>query len=122
MADFNEIAKQFVAHYYTTFDTDRKNLAPLYREGSMLTFQSDQLMGAASIGEKLAGLPFTKVVHKYDRTDAQPTPSGILIVVAGQLLVDDGEQPLSYTQTFLLAQDPSGSYYVQNDIFNLVVF
>jgi hypothetical protein len=36
--------------------------------------------------------------------------------------VDDGEQPLSYTQTFLLAQDASGSYYVQNDIFNLVVF
>ncbi|KAK0641087.1 nuclear transport factor 2 [Cercophora newfieldiana] len=117
-----QLLAQFVTHYYSTFDADRKNLAPLYRDTSMLTFQSDQVLGASAITEKLAGLPFQKVVHKYDRTDAQPTPNGILIVVAGQLLVDDGEQPLSYTQTFLLAQDGSGSYYVQNDVFNLVVF
>lgn len=29
---------------------------------------------------------------------------------------------MPYTQTFLLAQDPAGQWYVQNDIFNLVVF
>jgi hypothetical protein len=36
--------------------------------------------------------------------------------------VDDSEAPLSYTQAFLLAQDASGGWYVQNDVFKLVVF
>ena len=30
MGDPTEIAKQFVAHYYTTFDTQRANLVGLY--------------------------------------------------------------------------------------------
>jgi hypothetical protein len=30
MADINAIAKQFIDFYYTTFDANRANLAPLY--------------------------------------------------------------------------------------------
>jgi hypothetical protein len=30
MADFNAIAEQFTTFYYSTFDTNRANLAPLY--------------------------------------------------------------------------------------------
>lgn len=85
------LTAQFVNHYYTTFDSDRKSLAALYvrfrphthscwtlerisvseragkyvkqrltmnlpkqqRENSMLTFESSQSLGAASILEKL---------------------------------------------------------------------
>ncbi|KAK5661979.1 hypothetical protein OQA88_10090 [Cercophora sp. LCS_1] len=122
MADFNAVATQFVTHYYNTFDTDRKLLASLYRDDSKLTFQDDAQIGSANIANKLSALPFTKVVHKYNPPDAQPTANSIVILVTGQLLVDDSDAPLSYSQTFVLGQDAAGQWYVQNDIFKLVVF
>ncbi|KAK3332069.1 hypothetical protein B0T19DRAFT_397870 [Cercophora scortea] len=120
--DFQGIATQFVAHYYNTFDTDRKALAGLYRENSMLTFQSAQCLGAAAITEKFVSLPFQTVKHQYSGADAQPTPNGgIIILVTGQLQVDGGEHPLGYSQAFQLTKDPSGQWFIFNDIFNLVL-
>jgi hypothetical protein len=64
----------------------------------------------------------------------------IVILVTGQLLVrfvfksarrqshvlmampqvDEEQRPMNYTQTFQLARDESGQYFVFNDIFKLV--
>ncbi|QLI67985.1 Nuclear transport factor 2 [Metarhizium brunneum] len=120
--NFEDIAKQFIEFYYNTFDTDRKGLASLYRENSMLTFESASSLGANSIVEKLAGLPFQKVKHQVSTLDAQPSNSdgGIIILVTGQLLVDEEQRPMNYTQSFQLSRDASGQYYVYNDIFKLV--
>ncbi|KAL0764649.1 hypothetical protein CaCOL14_012950 [Colletotrichum acutatum] len=51
--NFEEIAKQFIEFYYNQFDSDRKGLASLYREQSMLTFESASSLGVNSIVEKL---------------------------------------------------------------------
>ncbi|KAJ6606411.1 hypothetical protein DFH09DRAFT_1120126 [Mycena vulgaris] len=120
-ANIDAVAKQFVDYYYETFDADRKNLAPLYREGSMLTFEGDQIAGAAAIVEKLASLPFQKVQHKVTTKDAQPssgTVASLLVSVTGMLVVDDSPNPLQFSQTFHLIPE-GGSYYVFNDIFRL---
>ncbi|EHY52672.1 Nuclear transport factor 2 [Exophiala dermatitidis] len=121
MADFQTIAQQFVEFYYKTFDTDRAQLAALYRNNSMLTFEKDPFQGTQSILEKLTNLPFQKVQHRVDTTDAQPSneTGGILVMVTGALMVDDQPQPMSYVQVFNLLPD-AGSYYVQNDVFRLV--
>ncbi|KAK0709567.1 nuclear transport factor 2 [Lasiosphaeria miniovina] len=112
---------QFVGHYYSTFDSNRADLAGLYRDNSMLTFQSAQELGAAAIAQKLVSLPFQKVKHQPVTTEAQPTPGGgIVILVTGQLLVDDEQNPLSYSQAFQLSKDQAGNWYVFNDIFTLV--
>jgi hypothetical protein len=120
--NFEEVAKQFIEFYYNTFDTDRKGLAALYREQSMLTFESHSSLGSAAITEKLTALPFEKVKHQVGTLDAQPTmvEGGIIILVTGQLLVDDEQRPMNYTQSFQLARDPSGQYFVFNDLFKLV--
>ncbi|KAL2144850.1 hypothetical protein VTI28DRAFT_8410 [Corynascus sepedonium] len=120
--DFQSVATQFVNHYYTTFDSDRKSLAALYRENSMLTFESSQSLGAASILEKLTNLPFQKIKHHISALDSQPTPNGgIIILVTGQLAVDEETNPLAYSQAFQLCQDPAGQWFVFNDIFKLVI-
>jgi len=121
MADFNSIAKQFTEFYYNTFDTNRANLASLYRDSSMLSFEGSPYQGTTGIIEKLIGLPFQKVVHKVTTIDAQPssqTVASILVSVSGMLVVDDSENPLQFSQTFQLMPD-NGSYYVYNDIFRL---
>jgi len=122
MADFNSIAQQFVQFYYQTFDQSRENLAALYRDNSMLTFENAAVLGVASIIEKLQGLPFQKVRHQVATLDAQPSneSGGILVLVTGALLVDEEQKPMSYSQAFQILPDGQGSYFVFNDVFRLV--
>ncbi|EJF62651.1 nuclear transport factor 2 [Dichomitus squalens] len=121
MADITAIAKQFTDFYYSTFDTNRAGLQGLYRDNSMLTWEGQPLLGAATITEKLTSLPFEKVQHKVTTLDAQPssaTVASLIVSVTGLLVVDDSPNPLQYSQVFQLIPD-GGSYYVFNDIFRL---
>ncbi|GJJ76792.1 NTF2-related export protein 1/2 [Entomortierella parvispora] len=118
--DASAVAKQFVDFYYQTFDSNRQNLLPLYRPTSYLSFEGTQHAGANDIVEKLVSLPFQSVAHRVSTNDAQPTPSGeIVINVTGQLLIDGESNPQFFTQTFVLKNDGT-NFYVQNDIFRLV--
>jgi hypothetical protein len=48
-------------------------------------------------------LPFEKVQHRVLTLDAQPASASvaaILVLVTGQLLVDDGQNVLPYSQMF----------------------
>ncbi|KAG9248703.1 nuclear transport factor 2, partial [Calycina marina] len=113
--------EEFTKFYYDAFDVDRKQLAPLYRDQSMLTFESASSLGTSAIIEKLDALPFKQIKHVVTTLDAQPaSPNGaILILITGQLLVDEEQKPMSYTQTFQLLPE-NGSYFIFNDIFKLV--
>jgi hypothetical protein len=53
MSDFAGIGQQFVTHYYTTIDTHRDQLASLYSNESMLSFEGEQFLGVESIMGKL---------------------------------------------------------------------
>ncbi|KAJ4475781.1 nuclear transport factor 2 [Lentinula aciculospora] len=127
MAEINAIAQQFVQFYYSTFDSDRSNLSSLYRPGSMLTWEGTPIQSGTLIIEKLTSLPFSKVQHKVETLDAQPssptTPS-IIVAVTGLLqarpltILSPCPNPLQFSQTFHLIPD-GGSYYVQNDVFRL---
>ncbi|TNY21599.1 nuclear transport factor 2 [Rhodotorula diobovata] len=122
MADINAIAKQFTDFYYQTFDADRKNLAPLYRDHSMLSFEAQQFQGTNSIIEKLASLPFTTIQHRISTMDAQPAATdkaSMIVLVTGQLLTGDEQNALSFSQAFHLIPE-GGSYYIFNDVFRLV--
>ncbi|RKF82352.1 Nuclear transport factor 2 [Golovinomyces cichoracearum] len=130
MEEIAGIARQFIEFYYNQFDVDRKQLAFLYRDNSMLTFESTTVQGATAIVEKLSSLPFQKVRHAVSTLDAQPSGSQgeIIILVTGQLLltrghmqVDEEDRPMSYSQTFQLKPCSQGSFYVFNDIFRLVL-
>ncbi|KAF4989349.1 nuclear transport factor 2 [Fusarium heterosporum] len=120
--NFEDVAKQFIEFYYNTFDTDRNGLAALYRENSMLTFESASSLGAAAIAEKLVSLPFEKVKHQVTTLDAQPSndQGGVIILITGALLVDEEQRPMNFTQSFQLARDAGGNYFVFNDLFKLV--
>ncbi|KAI5837228.1 nuclear transport factor 2 [Morchella snyderi] len=126
MADFSTVATQFADYYYNTFDSNRTSLAPLYRENSMMTFETNQHQGVKAIIEKLTALPFAKVAHRITTLDAQPAGSNgsIMVLVTGELLIDDSEHPQRYSQCFHLVPEQdergTGSYYVLNDIFRLV--
>lgn len=118
--DFSTLAKQFTEFYYNQFDADRSQLGNLYRDQSMLTFETSQCQGTKDIVETLVSLPFQKVAHRITTLDAQPaSPNGdVLVLVTGELLVDEEQNAQRYSQVFHLMPDGS-SYYVFNDIFRL---
>lgn len=121
--DFTALAQQFVQVYYQQFEADRSSLLPLYRDVSMLTFETSQVQGAQAIVEKLASLPFQKTQHKITMLDAQPgSPNSrdVIVMVTGQLTIDDEPHPKGYSQVFHLVQDGE-QYFVFNDIFRLVL-
>ncbi|KAL8708003.1 MAG: hypothetical protein Q9225_007669 [Loekoesia sp. 1 TL-2023] len=122
MGDFQSVAQQFTQFYYSTFDENRSNLAALYRDQSMLTFESNAVQGTSGIVEKLGSLPFQKIKHQVTTLDAQPSneQGGIIVMVTGVLLVDEEERPMNYTQVFQLLPDGAGSYFVLNDMFKLI--
>jgi hypothetical protein len=86
----------------------------------MLTFETSQLQGAKNIVGKLVELPFKKVAHRISTLDAQPgSPNGdILVMVTGELMIDEESNAQRYSQVFHLIPD-GNSYYVFNDIFRL---
>lgn len=119
--DFQAVAEQFTTFYYQQFDQDRSQLGNLYRDASMLTFETSQVQGAKDIVEKLVSLPFQKVGHRITTLDAQPaSPTGgdIIVMVTGELLVDEEQNAQRYSQVFHLVPEQN-SFYVFNDIFRL---
>jgi hypothetical protein len=84
---FEQVGKQFVEHYYQTFDSQRANLGALYSAESMLSYEGEQFLGSASIMEKLNQLP--SVQHKIITFDAQPSfNNAIIAFVSGDLVID----------------------------------
>jgi len=57
-------------------------------ESSLMTFEGQQMQGAAKIMEKFGSLTFQKIAHLVTAVDCQPMfDGGILINVLGQLKV-----------------------------------
>lgn len=82
----------------------------------MLSFEGAAVLGAKNIVEKLVSLPFQKVQHRISTLDSQPTgpgTSGVVVMVTGELLVDEEQNPQRYSQLFHLVGD-GGNFYVLN--------
>ncbi|KAJ3364007.1 Nuclear transport factor 2 [Kappamyces sp. JEL0680] len=92
MSQEEQVAKAFVDYYYATFDRNRQELLPLYRDHSMLTFEG-----------------------RHAACDDPVLMLGpILVMVTGRLLVDEEKNPMQFSQSFQLIPE-NGSYYVFNE-------
>uniref|UniRef100_T1D5B7 NTF2-related export protein n=1 Tax=Psorophora albipes TaxID=869069 RepID=T1D5B7_9DIPT len=120
---YEEIGKGFVTQYYAMFDdpAQRPNLVNLYNaELSFMTFEGQQIQGAAKILEKLQSLTFQNINRVLTAVDSQPMfDGGVLINVLGRLKCDD-DPPHAYSQVFILK--PMGtSFFCAHDIFRLCI-
>ncbi len=67
--DPDQLSKAFVAHYYSTFDSNTPNLLGLFQESSMLSFEGEKIQGAQNISNKLSSLPFQQCKHDISTVD-----------------------------------------------------
>ncbi|KAM7268316.1 hypothetical protein ACFE04_010482 [Oxalis oulophora] len=98
--DPDAVAKAFVEHYYTTFDTNRHNLSNLYQDASMLTFEGQKIQGPQNIVTKLISLPFQQCKHHITTVDCQPSgpTGGMVVFVSGNLQLEGEQHPLKFSQ------------------------
>uniref|UniRef100_A0A182Q282 NTF2-related export protein n=1 Tax=Anopheles farauti TaxID=69004 RepID=A0A182Q282_9DIPT len=118
---YEEIGKGFVTQYYALFDdsAQRPSLVNLYNaELSFMTFEGQQIQGAAKILEKLQSLTFQNIKRVLTAVDSQPMfDGGVLINVLGRLQCDE-DPPHAYSQTFVL-KPLGGTFFCAHDIFRL---
>lgn len=121
--DTNEIGKVFIEHYYSTFDNNRMQMASLYEDTSMMTFENKKYMGKKQIMNKLCnGIAFQKIKHYPQTLDVQPSGAdGLVIMCTGELKVDEEQNRLKYGQMFhiLATDDTYQRWILHNDIFRL---
>mmetsp|Transcript_69093 Transcript_69093/g.109767 ORF Transcript_69093/g.109767 Transcript_69093/m.109767 type:complete len:128 (+) Transcript_69093:121-504(+) len=118
--DPNAIGKAFLTHYYSSFDGNRNNLASLFNDSSMMTYEGSQHQGQKSIMEKLTTLKFSTCKHESKTMDVQPSGAGgLLIVVTGDIFVDGGKNGIKYSEIFHLMKAENNSFWIHNLVFRL---
>ncbi|KAE8321626.1 hypothetical protein BDV39DRAFT_197436 [Aspergillus sergii] len=127
MSDYGSIAASLVSHYYRTFDdtNTRSTLTSLYRQESHLVWEGHPCQGPENIMAALSQSVSNTVKTKVTTIDSVPTSnSGVLVVAAGSMVVDDAyDRPCKFSSTFLLQPTPgqTGGYFIEGQIFRLVL-
>ena len=87
-----------------------------------MSYEGDSRVGLKEIHKKFQGLSFQTIQYQFENFDFQQTifQNSILIVVNGTLSMD-GQNVFKFYQTFLLAQDQTGNFFVANDLFKLII-
>ncbi|EFA76552.1 nuclear transport factor 2 [Heterostelium album PN500] len=113
----DQISRQFLEHYYNTFDADRKALAPLYTPQSVLTWEGKAIQGKDNIINHVSSLPFQNVKRRLNTLDYQPTSNGLMIMATGDLSIDGGN-PMKFTHIFHLVNN-AGAFNLMNEFLRL---
>mmetsp|Transcript_20092 Transcript_20092/g.27708 ORF Transcript_20092/g.27708 Transcript_20092/m.27708 type:complete len:128 (-) Transcript_20092:102-485(-) len=109
--NFLEGGEKFRDCFFHLFDTRRHEVHNFYKENTILNWNGNMVRSTIPIRDFLIQLPASS--HDVNTFDCQPIPgSDQLLIVAGGLVSFDGNPGRQFHQTFLLAKDPSGKYFV----------
>ncbi|KAL6598261.1 hypothetical protein ACP70R_046426 [Stipagrostis hirtigluma subsp. patula] len=119
------ISGAFVQQYYHILHEQPEEAFKFYQDSSILgrpdsngTMVSVTTLGG--INEKIMSMDFRNCLTKIDTADPQLShKDGVLIVVTGSLTSHEG-LCRRFTQSFFLAPQESGGYFVLNDVFRFI--
>ncbi|KAK3333095.1 NTF2 and RRM domain-containing protein [Cercophora scortea] len=119
----DEVGWYFVEQYYTTLSKSPDKLHLFYGKRSQFVYGQEAELSPVSVGrpaiqERIKNLDFSDCKVRISNVDSQGSGENIVIQVIGETSNKAGE-PRKFVQTFVLAQQPSG-YFVLNDILRYV--
>ncbi|XP_062208130.1 nuclear transport factor 2-like [Phragmites australis] len=115
----------FVQQYYHILHESPDQVHKFYQDSSILGRQdSNGTMVSVStlhdINEKIMSMDFRNCLTEIETADAQLShKDGVLIVVTGSLTSYEGICR-RFTQSFFLAPQESGGYFILNDVFRFI--
>ncbi|KAK9475222.1 putative G3BP-like protein, partial [Dipodascopsis tothii] len=116
------IGWMFVQEYYAYLNKNPRQIYRFYTKKSILCHGTEgedatTSNGQQQINEKILQLDFQDCKVLISNVDCQPSINGgILIQVLGEMS-NNGGPSRKFTESFFLAEQESGGYYVLNDIF-----
>lgn len=119
------ICSVFVEQYYHILHETPDQAHKFYQDASRIARAgADGVMEYVTtlpeINKKILSMDFSKYLTEIETADALLSHNGgVLIVVTGSLTMSDGVCQ-RFTQTFFLAPQESGGYFVLNDILRLI--
>ncbi|QUC19786.1 uncharacterized protein UV8b_04027 [Ustilaginoidea virens] len=119
----DEVGWYFVEQYYTTLSKSPEKLHLFYGKRSQFVYGLEAEVANVSVGrqaiqERIKALDFQDCKVRVSNVDSQATFDNIVIQVIGETS-NNGAEPKKFVQTFVLAQQPSG-YFVLNDILRYI--
>ncbi|KAL2270293.1 hypothetical protein VTJ83DRAFT_2477 [Remersonia thermophila] len=119
----DEVGWYFVEQYYTTMSKSPERLHLFYGKKAQFVCGREAevvnvAFGRQAIQERIRGMDFQDCKVRISNVDTQGSGDNILITVIGEMANKDGE-PKKFVQTFVLAQQPSG-YFVLNDMLRFL--
>lgn len=121
----DEVAWYFVEQYYTTLSKTPEKLHLFYSRKSQFVYGQETEVASVSVGrpaiqERIKSLDFQDSCKvRISNVDSQSSFDNIVIQVIGETSNKAGDEPKKFVQTFVLAQQPSG-YFVLNDILRYI--
>ncbi|KAI6692198.1 hypothetical protein NL676_019908 [Syzygium grande] len=80
------------------FDANRADLANLYQEESVLTFDGQEIKGKEAILAKLTSLPFQQCQHHIGTINCLPSGGAVFVLVTGNVQLDGNQDTLDFSQ------------------------
>ncbi|KAG5987190.1 hypothetical protein E4U43_005190 [Claviceps pusilla] len=119
----DEVGWYFVEQYYTTLSKSPEKLHLFYSKRSQFVYGREAEVANVSVGrqqiqERIKALEFQDCKVRVSNVDTQASFDNIVIQVIGETS-NKGAEPKKFVQTFVLAQQPSG-YFVLNDILRYI--
>ncbi|KAK1648498.1 hypothetical protein QYE76_066303 [Lolium multiflorum] len=120
------VGSVFVNQYYHNLNGSPDQVHKFYKDASTIGWAgSDGVMEYATtlpeINKKIMSMDFSKYLTKIDNADAVLSINGsALVVVTGSFTSVSDDVCQRFTQTFLLAPQESGGYFVLNDILRFL--
>ncbi|RDA87561.1 hypothetical protein CP532_3985 [Ophiocordyceps camponoti-leonardi (nom. inval.)] len=119
----DEVGWFFVEQYYTTLSKSPEKLHLFYGKRSQFVQGLEAEVANVSVGrqviqERIRQLDFQDCKVRVSNVDSQASFDNIVIQVIGETS-NKGAEPKKFVQTFVLAQQPSG-YFVLNDILRYI--
>ncbi|KAK3340982.1 hypothetical protein B0H65DRAFT_278003 [Neurospora tetraspora] len=119
----DEVGWYFVEQYYTTLSKNPEKLHLFYGKKSQFVYGQEAEISSVSYGrqgiqERIKGLDFQDSKVRISNVDSQGSGDNIVIQVIGETS-SKGAEPKKFVQTFVLAQQPSG-YFVLNDMLRYI--
>ena len=108
-------AENIGLQFLQAFFGQNVDIANFYGNDSILTFESETIIGKEDIVGKLKNLKVNTIPKNYS---VQPSVNGILIYFSGMFQIAGEQNQMPFTRCIFLAQN-NGSYYIKNDIYKV---
>ncbi|MQL69145.1 hypothetical protein Taro_001404, partial [Colocasia esculenta] len=114
------VGKAFVEQYYHILHLSPDMVHKFYQDSSLLARPGLDGAMSSAINEKVMSLNYEDYKFEIETVDAQESfKGGVLVLVTGSLVGKDNILR-KFTQSFFLAPQDEGGYFVLNDVFRYV--